>query len=103
MKSKHMKPVSFFRTQEAHFLATPHAIEAFVSHTAHAVESDFGVTFFNEDGRDLDLIYLTLTAKVIHQVGDGKKIECGQHFGTTVTGGVVVIAVNGKDGQVCEE
>mmetsp|Transcript_30048 Transcript_30048/g.70380 ORF Transcript_30048/g.70380 Transcript_30048/m.70380 type:complete len:200 (+) Transcript_30048:2033-2632(+) len=88
------------RLQEANFFALPHAIETLISHRTHPINGHASITFLDQYRGNLDLIHLILTAKVVDEIGNRQQIQGSEHFRSTVTGGVVVIPMDGKDGQI---
>ena len=102
VEGKYVEPISLSRPLKADLLGLPHTIETLVSQGSHSVESHLGVTLFQENGRNLHLVNCVLTNKIVDKRRNRKQIQGSKEFGT-ITGWIVVVTVNRKDWEVCNE
>mmetsp|Transcript_26805 Transcript_26805/g.55991 ORF Transcript_26805/g.55991 Transcript_26805/m.55991 type:complete len:215 (-) Transcript_26805:188-832(-) len=87
--------------KKRYLLLGPHTVQALVAHGAHAIKGHLRlVPLPQQYGADCDLVHFVMPAVVVHQVRRGQDVERGEHVGATVAGGVVVVAVYGKDGEI---
>ena len=85
------------RTRHLDVLALEAAREPLVAHVADAVQRELRRTFADQHRRERDLLKVARAPKVVDQVGRRENVERGK---AAVAGRVVVVAMDGEDGQL---
>lgn len=70
VQRKHVEPLAFAGSLKSYLFGLPHAVQTFISQTAHAIEGDLGLALLQENGRDFHLVDCILSTKVVDKMSD---------------------------------